>query len=143
MSNRVEHPSYYQLENGIEIIDIIRYYCDIANAMKYISRAGLKSEEGMSGREKEIEDCRKALWYLDDYLKNGVGGSVLRGARPPHPSGIDCETVAACYHEGIAQAFRSLWYVGLVVYGSVHTSHGEEGRIVTAMSGIRRYIEGL
>lgn len=71
MSNRVEHPSYYQGENGIETIEIIRHYvCDIANALKYLMRAGKKQEMGMEDAEKEIEDLKKALWYIEDYKEH-------------------------------------------------------------------------
>lgn len=73
MSNRVEHPSYYQGQggNGIECIEIIRHYtCDIANAIKYLWRAGLKREMGMDDAEKEIEDLQKGLFYIEDYRKN-------------------------------------------------------------------------
>ena len=71
MTNRVEHPDYYQGENGIETIEIIRHYtCDIANALKYLMRAGKKQEMGMEDAEKEIEDLKKALWYIEDYKDN-------------------------------------------------------------------------
>ena len=55
MSNRVEHPFYYQGGNGIETIDIIRHYtCDIANALKYLMRAGHKPERGMTDEERKL-----------------------------------------------------------------------------------------
>ena len=67
----VNHPAHYQRKDGIECIDIIRHYaCDIANAIKYLWRAGLKSEMGMEDAEKEIEDLKKALWYIEDYGKH-------------------------------------------------------------------------
>ena len=63
----VNHPAHYQRKDGIECIDIIRHYtCDIANALKYLWRAGLKPEMGMEDAEKEIEDLKKALWYIED-----------------------------------------------------------------------------
>ena len=69
MSNNVNHPKHYNSHpNGIECIDIIRHYvCDIANALKYLWRAGLKPEMGKEDAEKEIEDLKKALWYIEDY----------------------------------------------------------------------------
>ena len=68
----VNHPKHYNSHpNGIECIDIIRHYvCDIANAIKYCWRAGLKPEMGMEDAEKEIEDLKKALWYIFDYKKH-------------------------------------------------------------------------
>ena len=70
----VNHPKHYNSHpNGIECIDIIRHYvCDIANAIKYLWRAGLKAEMGMEDAEKEIEDLRKALWYIEDYFYEDV-----------------------------------------------------------------------
>jgi len=68
----VNHPKHYNSHpNGIECIDIIRHYtCDIANAIKYCWRAGLKPEMGMEDAEKEIEDLKKALWYIEDFRKS-------------------------------------------------------------------------
>lgn len=69
---QVNHPKHYnQHPAGIECIDIIRHYvCDIAMAIKYLWRAGLKPEMGKEDAEKEIEDLNKALWYIEDYTKN-------------------------------------------------------------------------
>ena len=68
----VNHPKHYNSHpNGIECIDIIRHYtCDIANALKYLWRAGLKPEMGKEDAEKEIEDLQKALWYIEDFRKS-------------------------------------------------------------------------
>ena len=59
----VNHPKHYNSHpNGIECIDIIRHYvCDIANAIKYLWRAGLKAEMGMENAEKEIEDLKSRI----------------------------------------------------------------------------------
>lgn len=62
----VNHPSHYTSHpSGIECIQVTEHYdfC-IGNAIKYLWRAGLKSEEGMSDKEKEIEDLKKAVWYI-------------------------------------------------------------------------------
>lgn len=57
----VYHPSYYT-DGKIEVIDYIKDkglgFC-LGNAVKYISRAGKKDPE------KEIEDLRKAAWYIN------------------------------------------------------------------------------
>lgn len=77
MSNKsndnVNHPSHYTWlkdKCGIEVIDITRHldFC-LGNAVKYILRAGLKNEEGMSKVEKEIEDLKKAIFYINDKIK--------------------------------------------------------------------------
>lgn len=78
MSN-VDHPSHYTwLKNkcGIEVIDIARHmdFC-LGNAIKYILRAGHKSDSSMDDKEKEIEDLRKAIWYINDKI------DLLRNAR--------------------------------------------------------------
>lgn len=69
MNKNVNHPQHYNSHpNGVECIDVIRHYvCDIANAIKYLWRAGLKPEMGQSDAAKEVEDLEKALWYIEDY----------------------------------------------------------------------------
>ena len=71
--SRVDHPSHYLwLKDlcGIEVIDITRHMdFDLGNATKYILRQGHKSEEGMSDKEKAIEDLEKAIWYIKDKIE--------------------------------------------------------------------------
>lgn len=64
------NPDYYKSHpSGVECINITRHYCfSIGNAIKYLWRAGLKTEEGIQDREKEIEDLRKAIWYINDRI---------------------------------------------------------------------------
>lgn len=66
MTDNVNHPQHYQHPSGVECITIARHhdFC-IGNAIKYLWRAGLKKEEGMSDKEKEIEDLRKAVFYIN------------------------------------------------------------------------------
>lgn len=72
-NDRVSHPSHYtwlKEKCGIEVIDITRHMdFDLGNAIKYILRAGHKSEEGYDDKEKALEDLKKARWYLDDKIK--------------------------------------------------------------------------
>ena len=73
MEDRVNHPSHYtwlKEKCGIEVIDITRHmdFC-LGNAIKYLLRAGHKSEEGYSDKQKEIEDLRKAIFYINDKIK--------------------------------------------------------------------------
>ena len=65
------NPDYYKSHpSGVECIDITRHYCfSVGNAIKYLWRAGLKTEEGLQDREKEIEDLRKAVWYINDRIE--------------------------------------------------------------------------
>jgi hypothetical protein len=67
----VSHPLHYNSHpSGIECIEIARHYCfSIGNAIKYLWRAGLKQEIGKSDVTKEIEDLKKAKWYIDDRIK--------------------------------------------------------------------------
>lgn len=70
---KVSHPSHYTWLKelcGIEVIDITRHMdFDLGNAVKYLLRAGHKSEEGYTDQEKELEDLRKAVWYINDKIK--------------------------------------------------------------------------
>lgn len=71
--DKVNHPSHYcWLKElcGIEVIDITRHLdFDLGNAVKYILRAGRKSEEGYSNIDKTIEDLQKAIFYLNDEIE--------------------------------------------------------------------------
>lgn len=58
----VNHPSHYN--QGIETIDVIESWglnFSLGNAIKYILRAPHKG--------KELEDLRKAKWYLEREIK--------------------------------------------------------------------------
>lgn len=70
--DKVNHPSHYTWLKGvcgIEVIDITRHLdFDIGNAVKYLLRAGHKSEEGMTDKEKTIQDLKKAIWYINDKI---------------------------------------------------------------------------
>ena len=71
--DKVSHPSHYTWLKelcGIEVIDITRHLdFDLGNAIKYILRAGHKSEEGYSKADKTIEDLQKAIFYLNDEIE--------------------------------------------------------------------------
>lgn len=69
--DNVNHPKHYTSHpSGVECIDITRHYCfSIGNAIKYLWRAGLKKEEGLEDKQKEIEDLEKSIWYIKDRIK--------------------------------------------------------------------------
>ena len=74
--DNINHPSHYTSHlSGIECIDIAEHYdfC-IGNAIKYLWRAGLKSEDGISKKEKQIEDLKKAIWYIKREIKHLSNG---------------------------------------------------------------------
>lgn len=63
----VEKPKHYNSHpSGVECIEITRHHdFAIGNVIKYVWRAGLK--EG--NLAKELEDLRKARYYLDDKIR--------------------------------------------------------------------------
>ena len=67
--HRINHPSYYQDPSGVECITVARYRdFNIGNALKYLWRAGLKTEKGISDIDKQIEDLKKAIFYINDEI---------------------------------------------------------------------------
>jgi hypothetical protein len=64
----VNHPNHYGgAENVYEAIKVIENWdldFHLGNTVKYISRAGKK------GTDKELQDLKKALWYLERKIKN-------------------------------------------------------------------------
>lgn len=74
--DNINHPSHYTSHpSGIECIDIAEHhdFC-IGNAIKYLWRAGLKPEDGISKKEKQIEDLKKAIWYIKREIKHLSNG---------------------------------------------------------------------
>lgn len=65
--DNVNNP-YHYTNSKIEVIDYIEDkklgFC-LGNAIKYISRAGKKYSNGKTVEEKEIEDLKKAIWYIN------------------------------------------------------------------------------
>lgn len=59
MTDTVNHPPHYnQHPSGIECITIVEHFnFNLGNAIKYIWRAGLKSED-------PVEDLKKAAFYI-------------------------------------------------------------------------------
>ena len=66
MSEKVNHPNHYGGENNpyeaIKVIEAWDLNFHLGNGVKYISRAGKKSENS-------IEDLKKAEWYLSRYVQ--------------------------------------------------------------------------
>lgn len=59
-TEQVDHPKHYN-HGKFEVIDVIEDWeldFHIGNVVKYVSRAGRKSDD------TEIQDLKKALWYL-------------------------------------------------------------------------------
>ena len=72
--DNVNHPAHYNSHpSGIECIEIARHHnFNIGNAIKYLWRAGLKSEKGMEDADKQVEDLRKAIFYINDEIERIV-----------------------------------------------------------------------
>lgn len=151
MSNRVNHPQHYQGANGIECIDIIRHYvCDIANAQKYLMRAGYKPEQGMTAEEKEIEDLRKALWYIDDYRqhpqhsrRHGERDTKTMLRRVRKVTGHTAEQIAAGHPKPIADAIQLLLTVGIIDAGKVYADICWDINLQQATTAIQARIADL
>ncbi|MCR8695575.1 DUF3310 domain-containing protein [Rhodococcus pyridinivorans] len=60
MSDNINHPAHYTgFSNGAEVIDITENLnFNRGSAIKYLARAGKKDPA------KELEDLRKAEWYV-------------------------------------------------------------------------------
>ena len=63
----VNHPTHYGGEDNpyeaIKVIDAWGLGFSLGNTVKYISRAGKKETD------KELQDLRKALWYLQHHIE--------------------------------------------------------------------------
>lgn len=64
---QVNHPEHYggsqNMYEAIKVIDAWQLGFSLGNTIKYISRAGKKH------KDKELEDLRKAAWYLEHHIK--------------------------------------------------------------------------
>lgn len=69
-AEQVDHPAHYGgKDNPYEVIKVIEAWkldFPLGNTVKYIARAGKK--EGSP--KKELEDLKKALWYLQRKISN-------------------------------------------------------------------------
>ena len=82
MSDMVNHPSHYTSDpSGVECIEIVRHRnFNIGNAIKYLWRAGLKKDSELNDTTKNIEDLRKAVFYIEDEIKRLETAYVITGA---------------------------------------------------------------
>ena len=71
MANKID-PEHYQSNTNLEAIDVIEAF-DLnfhrGNIVKYILRAGWKTEKGYENKEKQLEDLNKAKWYLSRLIE--------------------------------------------------------------------------
>ena len=64
----VNHPDHYQFGKNkeyeaIKVIDAWELGFSLGNTVKYISRAGKKESD------KELQDLKKAMWYLQHHIE--------------------------------------------------------------------------
>lgn len=78
LTDPVNHPSHYTSSPAscsgcgisIECIEITRHRnFDIGSAFKYLWRAGLKEDATQDPIDKQVEDLKKAIWYIQDEIK--------------------------------------------------------------------------
>lgn len=67
----VHSPRHYTSDpSGVECIEITRHRnFDIGSAFKYLWRAGLKEDATQDPIDKQVEDLKKAIWYIQDEIK--------------------------------------------------------------------------
>lgn len=73
---RVTHPAYYN-STRVECIDMVERICEGYDGVaafdigqcKYLNRAGLKEEEGLTIAQKAVEDLQKFRFYLMDFYE--------------------------------------------------------------------------
>ena len=73
-NDEINHPAHYTA-GGIEVIDFLEAWdfpFHLANAIKYICRAGRKDKNAL------VTDLKKAVWYINRYIsyveKQRTGG---------------------------------------------------------------------
>jgi hypothetical protein len=74
-SDPVNHPSHYTSHpSGIECIQITEHYnfC-VGNSIKYLGRQGLKTTGITDSKREQIQDCEKAIWYIQRHIQNLKG----------------------------------------------------------------------
>jgi hypothetical protein len=58
VSDPVNHPEHYRHPSGIECIQVVEHMSfNLGNAVKYLWRSSKKGQQ--------LEDLRKARWYID------------------------------------------------------------------------------
>ena len=111
MTDSVNHPPHYKFDNGAEVIDLTENLSfNLGNVVKYVARAGRKTES-------PIEDLEKAQFYL------------RREIRRLTPAERTVET--------LRREWRSLIYVppGVIVediYGDYYRRIGGTGKFAFA-----------
>lgn len=140
-NDNVNHPKHYTSDpSGIECIDITRHRnFNIGNAIKYLWRAGLKF--GMeitpkktaiikNGKDNEIEDLNKAVWYLVDEIHR-LGGRCT----------VKTDSINTCLPIDNESIIDAVMNYSKVVDGTCKTLLGVGGNNDKCRGILRRTIE--
>lgn len=140
-NDQVNHPKHYTSDpSGIECIDITRHRnFNIGNAIKYLWRAGLKF--GMeitpkktaiikNGKDNEIEDLNKAVWYLVDEIHR-LGGRCT----------VKTDSINTCLPIDNESIIDAVMNYSKVVDGTCKTLLGVGGNNDECRGILRRTIE--
>ena len=107
----INHPAHYT-DGKFETIDAIeswRLGYHLGNAIKYISRAGKKS------KDTELEDLRKARWYIARYLgRHRDDTESLRAMEYAADKGLDRDLAGAVLCLSVSAVFSGEQQDGFV-----------------------------
>lgn len=140
-NDNVNHPKHYTSDpSGIECIDITRHRnFNIGNAIKYLWRAGLKFGVEITpkktaiiknGKDNEIEDLNKAVWYLVDEIHR-LGGRCT----------VKTDSINTCLPIDNESIIDAVMNYSKVVDGTCKTLLGVGGNNDECRGILRRTIE--
>lgn len=140
-NDNVNHPKHYTSDpSGIECIDITRHRnFNIGNAIKYLWRAGLKFGVEITpkktaiiknGKDNEIEDLNKAVWYLVDEIHR-LGGRCT----------VKTDSINTCLPIDNESIIDAVMNYSKVVDGTCKTLLGVGGNNDKCRGILRRAIE--
>ena len=112
IADTVNHPKHYVSQGVfIEPIDLCRHLpFDLGNACKYLIRAGHKNNE--------VEDVKKAIWYLEDYLKYFIEKIKHYSYDDDQSDLPEEERVAKFYFGSIDTPQLDKFFMGMIWYTS-------------------------
>lgn len=108
MSDSVNHPKHYNVVPNIECIDIVRELSfNTGNVIKYIWRAGIKDDAKLDIISKELEDLKKAEFYLNDEIK--FNSSSLKKDFLNKTKNICIEDVCKHFNQNKSNIILNVW----------------------------------
>ena len=97
VNDPINHPAHYT-SGSIEVIDFLEdqgFGFHLANAVKYIARAGKKDPD------KTVEDLSKAVWYINRYIgliekaERSAEGNLEKGDTPSLTNDLSAALIRA------------------------------------------------